>query len=296
MAAMSSRVLTALGVAAALVAVAALAALAFAFAGSDQDDAAAAAQESGAADLPARPSSAPASRPRSQSPGSPSVAATPEADTSSQTAPVPALAAKPARGPAFAIARLRPGVRTALWGKPGEDRVATLGPRTEFGSPVVLAVVRRRGGWLGVASPDLPNGRLGWIRDDPLQVAVYWTKYSLHADLSQLSLTLRYGSRTVGRFLVTVGAPGSETPSGRYGITDALRFEESPSYGCCALALSGRQTALPEDWIGGDRLAIHGTPGPVGGAESHGCIRATDTTMRELFRRVPLGTPLFVEG
>lgn len=208
--------------------------------------------------------------------------------------PVPALADKPARGPYFAIAHLLPGARVEMWAAPGHGFLGTLGPRTEFGSPVVFSVVKTRPGWLGVATPDLPNGRLGWIQRDPLQVEVYWTKYSLQADLSGLSLTLRYGAATIGRFLVTVGAPGSETPLGRYGVTDALSFEESPFYGCCALALSGRQTNLPADWIGGDRLAIHGTPGPVGGAESHGCIRATDETMRLLFERVPLGTPVFV--
>ena len=221
-------------------------------------------------------------------------AAKPPAPIASAAGPVPALAQRPARGPAFAIAQLRRGARAALWRAPGEGFVETLGPRTEFGSRVVLAVVKTSRRWLGVASPDLPDGRLGWIRRDPRRVDVYWTKYSLHANLSARRLTLSYGRAKVARFLVTVGAPGSETPTGRFGITDALSFDESPFYGCCALALSGRQTQLPEGWIGGDRLAIHGTPGPVGGAESHGCIRATDATMRRLFREVPLGTPVFV--
>ena len=229
--------------------------------------------------------------PKPRAPGARTTAA---ASTPARSAPVPALAAKPARGPAFTIARLRPGARVALWKAPGRDLVRMLGPRTEFGSPVTLSVVEGRAGWLGVTTPDLPNGELGWVRRDPGRLQIYWTKYSLHADLSSLSLSLRYGDGAVARFLVTVGAPGSETPIGRYGITDALSFDESPFYGCCALALSGRQTHLPPGWIGGNRLAIHGTPGPVGGAESHGCIRATDATMRELFRRVPLGTPVFV--
>ncbi len=213
---------------------------------------------------------------------------------SHRSAPVPALVSKPARGPAFAIARLRPGSRVGMWRAPGGRFVEALGPRTEFGSPVVLSVARAQGGWLGVSSPALPHGRLGWIRRDPGRVELYWTKYSLHANLSARRLTLRYGDGTVARFSITVGGPGTETPLGRFGITDALRFDESPFYGCCALALSGHQTKLPASWIGGDRIAIHGTPGPVGGAESHGCIRATDRTMRTLFRRVPLGTPVFV--
>ena len=223
-------------------------------------------------------------------------AATPATRPAAATSPrVPALVRRPARGPAFAIAHLRPGARTALWSSPGDGFVENLGPKTEFGSPVVLSVVRTSPRWLGVTSADMPDGQLGWVRRDPRKVEVYWTEYSLHANLSARRLTLRYGKARVARFLVTVGATGSETPTGRYGITDALSFDESPYYGCCALAISGRQTHLPEGWIGGDRLAIHGTPGPVGGAESHGCIRATDATMRKLFRDVPLGTPVFID-
>lgn len=212
------------------------------------------------------------------------------------TGAVPALRRRPAAGPAFAIARLRSGARAQLWRQPGRGPVASLGPRTEFGSPQTLSVVRTEPGWLGVVSSQLANGQIGWIRRDPARVEIYWTKYSLHVDLSSLRLSLDYGKVTVGRFLVTVGALGSATPVGRYGVTDAIDFGSSPYYGCCALALSGHQTDLPADWTGGSRLAIHGTPGPVGGAESHGCIRATDATMRKLFRRLPLGTPLFVRS
>ncbi len=124
---------------------------------------------------------------------------------------------------------------------------------------------------------------------------VYWTRWSLHAELAARRLQLRYGRRVVRSFAVTVGGPGTETPPGRYGVTDGVGFHDSPYYGCCALALSGHQTQdLPAGWIGGNRLAIHGTPGAVGNAESLGCIRATDETMRFLFARVPLGTPVFI--
>ena len=207
---------------------------------------------------------------------------------------VPALAEKPAFGSAFAIIRLRPGARVALWRAPDRGFVKTVGPRTGFGSPVVFSVVKQRDGWLGVSTPTLPNGNIGWVRREPRREQEYWTRYSLHVELAARRLSLLYGRRTVNRFVVTVGAPGSETPLGRFGITDALSFGESPYYGCCALALSARQTKPLPGWSGGNRIAIHGTPGPVGGAESHGCIRASDRTMRLLFRSVPLGTPVFV--
>lgn len=180
--------------------------------------------------------------------------------------------------------------------RPNGAPVTTLEPRTEFGSPVVLSVYSRRGGWIGFETPFLPNGELGWVRFNPSQMKLYWTKYSLHIDLSQRSLEVRYGGRRLSKHLVTVGGVGTETPLGRFAVTDALTFDASPYYGCCALALSGHQTKLPIDWIGGNRLAIHGTPGPVGLAASHGCVRATDETMRKLFSEVPLGAPVFVES
>jgi hypothetical protein len=213
------------------------------------------------------------------------------------TPPRPAtLLGRPRRGTAFEIAHVQDGAQIDLHTEPGGPVVARLGAKTEFGSPASFSVVATRPGWLGITSPEMPNGELAWIARDPRRVAVYWTRWSIHASLSGRSLELRYGQKTAGRFTVTIGGPGTETPPGRYGVTDGISFEGSPYYGCCALALSGHQDhALPPGWIGGNRLAIHGTPGTVGNAESLGCIRATDETMRYLFRRVPLGSPVFIE-
>jgi hypothetical protein len=217
------------------------------------------------------------------------------ADKLPEPAEPPTLVGRPRHGPAFEIAHVLSGARIDLESEPNGPIVTTLGAHTEFGSPVSFSVVATKPGWLGVTAPEMPNGELGWIARDPKEVEVYWTRYSLHAELDERSLELRYGDKVVGRFEVTVGGPGTETPPGRYGVTDGVSFDESPYYGCCALALSGHQTAeLPAGWIGGNRLAIHGTPGAVGNAESLGCIRATDETMRFLFARVPLGTPVFV--
>jgi lipoprotein-anchoring transpeptidase ErfK/SrfK len=199
-----------------------------------------------------------------------------------------------AAGPSFAVADLRPGARVRVYASPGRNGTA-VGPKTQFGSPVAFAVMRRRGPWLGVATPSAPNGRLGWIRRDPRRLELTRTRYSLAVDLSRHRLRVRYGDSVLRSFTVTVGGPGTETPVGRYGVTDRLLFSDaSGPYGCCALALNGHQTRLPEDWPGGDRLAIHGTTGPVGGAESHGCIRADERAMRFLIARIPLGTPVFV--
>ena len=208
--------------------------------------------------------------------------------------PVPTVPNQPRHGRYFAILRVRDGAHVALFANPRGRFISTVGDRSGFGSPYVFAVARQRGSWLGVISPQRPDGVLGWVRFDTAKLSRYWTRYSLRVLLSKRTMELRYGGKVLGRYTVTVGATGSGTPRGHFGITDALAFDHSPFYGCCALALSGHQVHLPVGWLGGDRIAIHGTPGPVGYAASHGCIRATDDTMRTLFRRVPLGTPVFV--
>ena len=94
-----------------------------------------------------------------------------------------------------------------------------------------------------------------------------------------------------------IGATGSETPTGRFAVTDELSGPSySASYGCCIVALSGHQRAPAPGWRGGDRLAIHGTNSvaTIGDAGSAGCLRAADADMRVLMGRVPLGTPVFI--
>ena len=68
-------------------------------------------------------------------------------------------------------------------------------------------------------------------------------------------------------------------------------------YGCCILALSGRQPNLPEGWSGGDRLAIHGSPTPTWGhAVSNGCLHAAEPDLRYLMKTVPLGTAVRIHA
>jgi lipoprotein-anchoring transpeptidase ErfK/SrfK len=98
---------------------------------------------------------------------------------------------------------------------------------------------------------------------------------------------------------VAVGRPGSETPTGRFAVTDKLRGAGyGPYYGCCILALNAHQPKLPAGWQGGNRIAIHGTnsPGTIGSPASAGCLRAADSDLEVLMRRVPLGTPVFIRN
>jgi len=186
---------------------------------------------------------------------------------------------------------------TQLRATPGGRGLRWIGTRTEFDSPRVLSVTGRRGGWLRVLASERPNGRAGWIREDRARLAS--TNFSIHVDRSARRLTLRRDGRTVRSFAVAVGRPGTETPTGRFAVTDKLHPGDPASpYGCCLLALSGHQTKLLPGWPGGDRLAIHATPnlGTVGRAASLGCMRARPGDVRRLMRTVPAGTPVFIRA
>jgi hypothetical protein len=211
--------------------------------------------------------------------------------------PAPEPEPRPKRTPRPDLAIVRRSV--PMRARPNGRVVARAGARTEFGGRRVLGVAARRGPWLGVTVPELPNGKLAWVNGRHPGLDFRRTAYSLHADLSARRLELRRNGRRVRRITVAVGRPGSDTPTGRFAVTDKLSGSAyGPYYGCCILALNGEQPNLPPGWQGGDRLAIHGTdsPGTIGAAASAGCLRAGDGDLRVLMRRVPLGTPVFIRN
>ena len=192
--------------------------------------------------------------------------------------------------------RVPPGNRVALRTRPDGPILAEVGGRTEFGSPQTLAVAYRKGDWLAVRSPALGNKELGWVRAAPL--LLLRRPVALEIDLSKRELTVRDAQGLKRRISVAIGAPDTPTPTGEFYVTDKLAGPDYGSYyGCCILALSGRQPKLPEGWSGGDRLAIHGSPTPTWGqAVSNGCPHADEPDLRYLMKTVPLGTVVRVHA
>jgi lipoprotein-anchoring transpeptidase ErfK/SrfK len=185
--------------------------------------------------------------------------------------------------------------RAALRDAPDGRIVTGIGPKTRFGGPQVVAVVARRGDWIGVLHQWLPNGKAGWIRASAVRLVRQ--PWAIEVDRSERLATVRRDGEVVDRFRVAVGRPSSPTPLGRFGITDRLTAGPGSPYGCCILALSGRQPNLPPGWPGGDRLAFHGTPGDrVGDATSSGCMRVREADLRKLMRDIPVGTRVTVRA
>lgn len=218
--------------------------------------------------------------------------------------PPPHTAPPPVRAPsAPALERVRelaarvpPGNRVALRARPDGPILVEIGARTEFGSPQTLAVAFRKGDWLAVRSPALRNKELGWVRAAPLRLLR--RPVALEVDLSQRELSIRDEEGRERRISVAIGTPDTPTPPGEFYVTDKLAGADFGSYyGCCILALSGRQPNLPQGWSGGDRLAIHGSPTPTWGhAVSNGCLHADEADLRYLMKNAPLGTAVVIHA
>jgi len=193
-------------------------------------------------------------------------------------------------------ARVPPNTTVALRANPGGRVLARIRARTEFGSPQTLAVAFRRGDWIAVRSPALRNRQVGWVPADT--VRLLRRSVRIEIDLSEHTLTLIERGVIYRRDAVAIGSAETPTPPGAFYVTDKLPGADFGAYyGCCILALSGRQPELPEGWSGGDRLAIHGTPTPdYGKAVTNGCLHLPGEVLQVLMRDVPLGTPVHIRA
>ena len=201
---------------------------------------------------------------------------------------------QPSDPPEKPYVTVRNGAEVAIRSAPAGSVVTSAGDRTEFGSPTVFSVHRVRGRWLGVSTAEMPNGSLGWVRADPAKITGGYTDYRIVVDLSSHEAKLWQARFMLRRWPVTVGSPDTPTPTGTFAVTDLFRGGLNPAYGCCAVALSATQPNLPTGWSGGDRIAIHGTDGPLGVDASTGCVRSRDEDVSALVDTVPLGTPVTI--
>jgi hypothetical protein len=206
--------------------------------------------------------------------------------------PLPPLLVSVVPSHAVVVARPRTNL-LVVRATPSGSVVARLGRRTDFGSPLVISVAKRRGRWLGVITSSMPNGRLGWIRTRAVRTAK--VPLRLEVSLSARKLLVLRGDVVVKRIRVGIGASSTPTPTGRFAITDKLAGAEfGAAYGCCVLALSGNQPHPPPGWNPAEsRLGIHG--GGLGAA-SAGCLHAPTSALRYLMKRVPLGTRITIRA
>jgi lipoprotein-anchoring transpeptidase ErfK/SrfK len=127
----------------------------------------------------------------------------------------------------------------------------------------------------------------------------------LTIDRSSFTLRLFKNLRLTKRYTIAVGASGYDTPSGLYNIETK---EVNPTWHVpesgWAGSLAGQDippgpgNPLVARWMGiYDGAGIHGTDdtGSLGSAASHGCIRMAVDEVIELFDKVEVGDPVYIQ-
>jgi hypothetical protein len=152
----------------------------------------------------------------------------------------------------------------------------------------------RRGVWIRVRLPVLPNNTTGWV---PRRALSDWKVVRTHlvVDRRALSMTLYRSGRPIFWARVGVGRPQWPTPPGEFYVRNMLFGFDDPFFGPIAYGTNARSPVLT-DWPGGGFVGIHGTnqPGILPGRVSHGCIRLRNRDILRLSRLLPVGTPLTV--
>jgi lipoprotein-anchoring transpeptidase ErfK/SrfK len=141
--------------------------------------------------------------------------------------------------------------------------------------------------------PEVTQGEL--VDEYPKYLTLDRSSYQLHY-YEDLKLQETY--------TVAVGTTGFETPVGEYEIQNKAVDPawNVPEWGG---SLAGQtipggspENPLKERWLGiYDGAGIHGTDdvGSLGTAASHGCVRMAIPDVIELYDRVPVGTPIYIE-
>ncbi|HWT26223.1 MAG TPA: L,D-transpeptidase, partial [Solirubrobacteraceae bacterium] len=161
-----------------------------------------------------------------------------------------------------------------------------------------------------LADPAAPRLLRPGVRLVPAKVG--WedlpSAYPTVLTIEQSTFTLRLFKRLklVKTYRVAVGQPAYPTPSGTFSITSkqvnpVWTAPNSPWAGELAgqsVAGGAANNPLKARWMGlAGGVGIHGTgqDWSIGTRASHGCIRMTVPDVVELFRRVPLGAPVFIK-
>ncbi len=200
---------------------------------------------------------------------------------------------------------------TTLWAHPGSTALIRYKPTrkshafrrlhlmTEDGFPEVYialakAIDAHGSQWIQIRVPMRPNGKKGWVPRDALG-RFHTVHTHLIVDRHKLRATLFYGKRLIWSSPVGVGKASTPTPGGRFYIRERIRaLQHNTIYGPYAFGTSDYSTL--SEWPGGGIVGIHGTnePNLIPGRPSHGCIRLPNDKVTQLWRRLPVGTPLHV--
>jgi L,D-transpeptidase catalytic domain len=181
------------------------------------------------------------------------------------------------------VVRRRPGN-----GEPG----LRIGTGTSVTGKVTLLITRRYLDWIEVLLPARPNGTIGWVEVD--QVDVLSVPYRVVVDKNSHTMFVEKDGKPLLSLPIAVGTGNTPTPSGLFFVREVVKEDPNGPYGPYVLGLSGYSEVLNSFAGGEGAIGIHGTnqPGLIGSDASFGCVRLTNENMSKLVLVLPLGTPV----
>ena len=136
------------------------------------------------------------------------------------------------------------------------------------------------------------------------EVAEKYPTYMV-VDRANFTLTLYRNLKEEKQYTVAIGALGYDTPTGLYHIQNkqvdpVWNVPDSDWAGDLAgtTVPPGPDNPLKARWMGiYDGAGIHGTTdtGSLGSAASHGCVRMAIPDVIDLYDRVDVGTPIYIQ-
>ncbi len=237
------------------------------------------------------PATAPEPPPAAPMAPSTTLAAAPIQASAATTPPVPDTTPQPT----VATARGELAVYPDPWATAPSEHLPAW---TILGTPTVVRIIDApQGGWAQVSLPGRPNGRVGWIKLDEVDLSVVTT--TIHISLSERNMEVWKDGSLLVSTPVAVGTATSPTPTGVFFVTDAIDMTGSPGpWGPFAFGLSARSDVITE-FNGGDGIiGIHGTnrPSSIGEARSLGCVRVPNEVILELAKVIELGTTVEIRA
>ena len=160
---------------------------------------------------------------------------------------------------------------------------------TSLGDPFVMLVTERRGDHLQVQVPVRPNGTVGYVRADEVEVETIDQRLEL--DLSDRRLRFLEGDVVVADTQVVIGQEDTRTPTGRFYVTDQISRDPDGAYGPLILPTSAYSEQLDVFDDGVPVIAFHGTNRPelIGTEASNGCVRMPNEVVTLIGDRLRLG-------
>ncbi len=170
----------------------------------------------------------------------------------------------------------------------------TLDRVDEFGQVRVFRVLAERGSFYEVQVPMRPNGSVGYLHRDDVDVTT--TDQRILIDLSDRAVTVWNGPEVVFEAIGTIGDQRTPTPIGDFYVRNVFPWYADSVYGPWVIPLSAYSEAIDQINGGDAVVAIHGTQRPdlVGAAASLGCFRLENGVLSDLAELIEPGAPVAI--